>query len=150
MNLDLQCARRDAFRRHHHRSAATTAPCATASEDLPAGDLCLSSPSKDTGAGIPPDIMSKVIEPFFTTKSVGKGTGLGLSTVYGFAKQSGGTMRHRQRRRARHHRGTVAAAGDRGARAAGTGQWRRHAAVESQAMRCLRYCSSTTAAPCAS
>ena len=36
--------------------------------------------------------MSKVIEPFFTTKSVGKGTGLGLSTVYGFAKQSGGTM----------------------------------------------------------
>jgi CheY-like chemotaxis protein len=33
-----------------------------------------------------------VIDPFFTTKSVGKGTGLGLSTVYGFAKQSGGTL----------------------------------------------------------
>ena len=32
-------------------------------------------------------------EPFFTTKAVGKGTGLGLSMVYGFAQQSGGTIR---------------------------------------------------------
>ncbi|HEV2602818.1 MAG TPA: ATP-binding protein [Microvirga sp.] len=45
----------------------------------------------DTGAGIPPDMLSRVFEPFFTTKEVGKGTGLGLSQVYGFAKQSGGT-----------------------------------------------------------
>ncbi len=45
----------------------------------------------DTGAGIPPDMLSRVFEPFFTTKEVGKGTGLGLSQVYGFAQQSGGT-----------------------------------------------------------
>jgi CheY-like chemotaxis protein len=46
----------------------------------------------DTGAGIAPDIMSRVLEPFFTTKEVGKGTGLGLSMVYGFVKQSGGFL----------------------------------------------------------
>ncbi|MFS0735866.1 histidine kinase famiy protein [Sphingomonas sp. 1P06PA] len=45
---------------------------------------------RDTGTGIPPDIIAKVFEPFFTTKEVGKGTGLGLSMVYGFMKQSGG------------------------------------------------------------
>ena len=44
----------------------------------------------DTGVGITPDALEKVIEPFFTTKGVGHGTGLGLSMVYGFAKQSGG------------------------------------------------------------
>jgi len=44
----------------------------------------------DTGTGIPPDIMDKIFEPFFSTKEVGKGTGLGLSTVYGIVKQTGG------------------------------------------------------------
>ncbi|RYY35897.1 MAG: PAS domain-containing protein, partial [Sphingomonadales bacterium] len=45
---------------------------------------------RDTGTGIPQDLIGKVFEPFFTTKEVGKGTGLGLSMVYGFMKQSGG------------------------------------------------------------
>ncbi|MGX5830087.1 response regulator [Mesorhizobium sp. 43Arga] len=62
------------------------------SEDLPAGDYVVLTVT-DTGSGIAPDILAKVIEPFFTTKPVGKGTGLGLSTVYGFMKQSGGTLR---------------------------------------------------------
>ena len=44
----------------------------------------------DSGTGIPPDIIEKVFEPFFSTKEVGKGTGLGLSTVYGIVKQTGG------------------------------------------------------------
>ena len=44
----------------------------------------------DTGAGMGPELLEKVFQPFFTTKEQGKGSGLGLSMVYGFIKQSGG------------------------------------------------------------
>jgi signal transduction histidine kinase len=47
----------------------------------------------DTGTGMPPDVLGRAFEPFFTTKVQGKGTGLGLSQLYGFARQSGGTVR---------------------------------------------------------
>ncbi|HQT75667.1 MAG TPA: ATP-binding protein [Rhodopila sp.] len=45
---------------------------------------------RDSGTGIPPDLLDKVFEPFFTTKAIGKGSGLGLAQVHGFARQSGG------------------------------------------------------------
>jgi len=56
---------------------------------MPAADYVLIEVA-DTGSGIPPDIIDKIFEPFFSTKEVGKGTGLGLSTVYGIVKQTGG------------------------------------------------------------
>jgi len=45
---------------------------------------------EDSGTGMPPEILEKIFEPFFSTKELGKGTGLGLSTVYGIVKQSAG------------------------------------------------------------
>jgi PAS domain S-box-containing protein len=44
----------------------------------------------DSGIGMSPEVLSRIFEPFYTTKDVGKGTGLGLSTVYGIVEQSGG------------------------------------------------------------
>ncbi|CAH2605919.1 Histidine kinase (plasmid) [Rhodovastum atsumiense] len=46
----------------------------------------------DDGEGMPPEVLARVTEPFFTTKPKGKGTGLGLSMARGFAEQSGGTL----------------------------------------------------------
>jgi Histidine kinase-, DNA gyrase B-, and HSP90-like ATPase/Response regulator receiver domain len=47
----------------------------------------------DTGTGMPPEVLARAMEPFFTTKGIGQGTGLGLSQVYGIARQSGGDVR---------------------------------------------------------
>jgi PAS domain S-box-containing protein len=47
---------------------------------------------RDTGAGMDAATIARAVEPFFTTKAPGEGTGLGLSQVYGFARQSGGSV----------------------------------------------------------
>ena len=57
--------------------------------DLAPGKYTLIEVS-DTGTGIPPEALSQIFEPFFSTKEQGKGTGLGLSMVFGFVKQSAG------------------------------------------------------------
>lgn len=59
--------------------------------DLAPNDYIAISVS-DTGCGMPPDIREHAVEPFFTTKDLSSGSGLGLSMVFGFAKQSGGTL----------------------------------------------------------
>lgn len=48
---------------------------------------------RDTGSGIPPEIIDRIFDPFFTTKSADKGTGLGLSTVMGIVKSYNGFLR---------------------------------------------------------
>lgn len=47
----------------------------------------------DTGTGMPPEVLARVFDPFYSTKPEGKGSGLGLSMVYGFVKQTGGHIR---------------------------------------------------------
>ncbi len=64
---------------------------ATRNSDEPGNDRVAVS-VRDTGMGIPPDVIANVFDPFFTTKPVGKGTGLGLSQVHGFVHQAGGTI----------------------------------------------------------
>ncbi|MBI2255006.1 MAG: response regulator [Proteobacteria bacterium] len=65
---------------------------AASNAEVAAGEYVRISVS-DNGTGIPPEILNRVMEPFFTTKEPGKGTGLGLSMAFGFAKQSGGHLK---------------------------------------------------------
>ncbi|OSQ39704.1 ATP-binding protein [Thalassospira mesophila] len=58
-------------------------------EIIPPGDY-VRIEVRDTGIGIPKDNLTRIFEPFFSTKQRGEGTGLGLSTVYGIVKQTGG------------------------------------------------------------
>lgn len=51
----------------------------------------------DNGPGVPPDLQTKIMEPFFTTKDVGKGTGLGLSISRAMVEEHGGKLEFKQK-----------------------------------------------------
>jgi two-component system cell cycle sensor histidine kinase/response regulator CckA len=70
-------------------NVTTAEPLQRGAEIMPPGNYVLVE-MKDSGTGIPPDIMDRIFEPFFSTKAIGSGTGLGLSTVYGIVRQTGG------------------------------------------------------------
>lgn len=74
------------------RTAIPSAAGPTGSGDLPAGPY-IRLIVRDTGTGIPPDVLPRVFEPFFTTKGPGRGTGLGLATAYGIVEQHHGRIR---------------------------------------------------------
>jgi signal transduction histidine kinase/methyl-accepting chemotaxis protein len=65
-------------------------PPATADAGTPVGHVELSV--TDTGIGMSEEQAAKAFEPFFSTRPAGEGSGLGLSIVYGFVRQSGGTI----------------------------------------------------------
>jgi PAS domain S-box-containing protein len=57
----------------------------------PSGDRIIAT-VRDNGTGIQPDVLSRIFEPFYTTKEVGKGTGLGLAITYGIVQEHGGDI----------------------------------------------------------
>ncbi len=59
--------------------------------DLSAGDY-VKIEVKDTGHGIPPELIERLFEPFFTTKGPGEGTGMGLAVVHGIVKSMKGEI----------------------------------------------------------
>lgn len=54
-------------------------------------DVCIDI--SDTGEGMPPDVIKRIFNPFFTTKPVGKGTGLGLSVTHSIVARHHGSIR---------------------------------------------------------
>ena len=74
------------------RNASLDKAYAEENSDARPGDYVMVAVT-DTGSGMAAEVAARAFEPFFTTKDVGKGTGLGLSMVYGFAQQSGGSMK---------------------------------------------------------
>jgi signal transduction histidine kinase len=89
--LNLAINARDAMPGGGMFQIAVTLRALNAHPDVPPGDY-VQIDVTDTGTGMPPEVLARAIEPFFTTKERGRGTGLGLSMVFGVVTQSGGAV----------------------------------------------------------
>ncbi|WP_430911869.1 response regulator [Methylobacterium sp. sgz302541] len=89
--LNLCINARDAMPEGGVVTVSTARRRITDDPEIEAGDYLLVSVA-DTGTGIPPELLQRVVEPFFTTKPVGRGTGLGLAMVFGLAQHAHGRM----------------------------------------------------------
>ncbi len=92
--LNLAINARDAMPDGGRLTITTNVVRISHDEDLDPGEYCEIAVA-DNGAGMSPEVLQRALEPFYTTKGVGRGSGLGLSTVFGMARQSGGTLRLR-------------------------------------------------------
>jgi len=72
---------------------AELSPEEAAQASAASGTHFVSISVSDTGAGMPPEVLARIFQPFFTTKAEGKGTGLGLATVQRIVKGHGGFLR---------------------------------------------------------
>ena len=72
-------------------SGRVGADAALRNTDLTEGEYVMLSVT-DYGAGMTPEVLARVFEPYFTTKGVGEGTGLGLASVLGIARRHGGAV----------------------------------------------------------
>ncbi|HEY1171418.1 MAG TPA: PAS domain S-box protein [Verrucomicrobiae bacterium] len=59
---------------------------------LPIGSRFVKCSVRDTGTGIPANVLPRIFDPFFTTKGPGKGTGLGLAVAHSVVRQAGGFL----------------------------------------------------------
>jgi two-component system NtrC family sensor kinase len=75
------------------KGGAITVHAGNAAPGSSSGEPMVALSVKDSGVGIPAELLSKVFEPFFTTREKGAGSGLGLSQVQGFCAQAGGFVR---------------------------------------------------------
>lgn len=71
-------------------SEVIRSPAKVNAEGVKAGKPFVRVSVRDTGTGMPPEVLSRIFEPFFSTKEAGKGTGLGLPVVLGIVQRHGG------------------------------------------------------------